>query len=749
MAEKTARVAVSAAVFAIDRPYTYKIPDTLKDTASPGVRVVVPFGKGNRRSEGVVLSVSDETPGGRELKCLDRVLDPEPVLDENQIRLALWMRERFFCTVYDAVHAMLPAGMWYKNGVRRVGDKTVTMATLDVTGEEAAEVAAVKRLRSPKQSAVLNLLSAVGSASIGDIKDFTGASMQTVGALQKQGFLVLEKREVLRRPDTPSRKSAGEIVLSASQQRAFEGLRDMLLQKKAAAALLFGVTGSGKTSVYIRLIRETIAAGRRAILLVPEISLTPQTVALFSAHFGDSVAVLHSSLGAGERLDEWKRIRRGDVKVVIGTRSAVFAPLRDIGLIIIDEEQEHTYKSENAPRYHARDVAQYRCAQSDALLLLGSATPSLESMKAAKDGHFALFELPGRYNVRPLPEVLIADMTEELRSGNGGDLSGLLRRELEKNLSRGEQSILFLNRRGTASLVVCGECGATCDCPNCSVKLTYHANRARLICHYCGYAVPVPAACGDCGGRLKFVGAGTQQIEEELHAAFPDAGILRMDADTVSASNPHEKILREFEEKRVPILIGTQMVAKGLHFENVTLVGVLSADQLMYVGDYRASERAFSLMTQVVGRAGRGKAAGRAVIQTFTPRSELIRLAAQQDYRRFYEREMQFREAAGAPPFSELLTVTVTGTDEERVLTGGGRIARSLKSYLADVEGLRILGPAPAPVMRVMGRYRYRVTLLGRCDRRMRDTVAHVLRLFAADASCRGLAAFADYAPLD
>ena len=618
-----------------------------------------------------------------------------------------------------------------------------------MTGEEAAEAAAMKKLRSPKQAAVLDLLSAVGSASVNDLKEFTGAAMQTVHALEKQGFLVLEKREVLRRPDVRSVKPAGKITLSESQQRAFEGLRSMLLEKKAAAALLFGVTGSGKTSVYIRLIEETVSAGRSAILLVPEISLTPQTVTLFSAHFGDSVAVLHSSLGAGERLDEWKRIRRGEVKVVIGTRSAVFAPLDDIGLIIIDEEQEHTYKSENSPRYHARDVAQYRCAQSDALLLLGSATPSLESMKAALDGHFSLFELPGRFNVRPLPDVLIADMTEELRAGNGSDISFLLQRELEQNLARGEQSILFLNRRGTASLVVCGECGATCDCPNCSVKLTYHASRARLICHYCGYSMPVPAVCGACGGRLKFIGAGTQQIETELHALFPDAGVLRMDADTVSASNPHEKILREFEEKRVPILIGTQMVAKGLDFENVTLVGVISADQLMYVGDYRASERAFSLMTQVVGRAGRGRASGRAVIQTFTPRSELIRLAAMQDYKGFYEREAQYREAAGAPPFSELVTVTVAGTDEERVLTGGCRIAQSLKGYLADVEELRILGPAPAPVMRVMGRYRYRITLLGRCDKRLRDTVAHVLRLFAADAACRGLAAFADYAPLE
>ncbi|MBR6259623.1 MAG: primosomal protein N', partial [Oscillospiraceae bacterium] len=464
---------------------------------------------------------------------------------------------------------------------------------------------------------------------------------------------------------------------------------------------------------------------------------------------GSSVAVLHSSLGVGERLDEWKRIKRGDVSVVIGTRSAVFAPVDNLGLIIIDEEQEHTYKSENAPRYNAGDVAKYRCVHEKALLLLGSATPSLESMKAAREGSYSLFELPNRFNVRPLPQVMTADMTQELRRGNGSDISELLQREIAVNLDRGEQTILFLNRRGSASLVQCGECGHTYDCPNCSVKLTYHESRRRLICHYCGYSSPIPQMCGECAGKLKFTGAGTQQIDAELKNIFPGIETIRMDADTVSASRSHEKLLREFETGRVPVLIGTQMVTKGLDFENVTLVGVISADQLLYVGDYKASERAFSLMTQVIGRAGRGRAAGRAVIQTFTPKNEIISLAAAQDYMSFYRREMKFREAAGAPPFGEIITVTVTGVEESRVLAGSRKIAGSFAGYFENCPRVKVLGPAPAPVMRVMGRCRYRVSLLGDCGKKVRETVAHVIRLFAADRENRGLSAFADLSPAE
>ena len=744
---RVAKVAVSAAVYSIDKPYSYKIPEKLLGTVAPGVRVSVPFGRGNRRTEGVVLSFAEEQDSPT-LKNIEDVLDIEPVLTERQISLAIWMRDRFFCTVYDAVRAMLPSGMWFKNGARRVGDKTVAFAVLEISGEEASVAAESKRLRAPQQAAVLSLLSAVGSAPTRDITEFTGASMQTMRALERQGFITIEYREVLRRPEYKVKPSA-DIVLNDEQERAFSGLKALLEKDGAGAALLFGVTGSGKTSVYIRLIEETIKMGRTALVLVPEISLTPQVLAIFAAHFGDGIAVLHSSLGAGERYDEWKRIKSGSVSVVIGTRSAVFAPLENLGLVIIDEEQEHTYKSENAPRYHARDIAKYRCAHENALLLLGSATPSVDSMHRARKGHYELFEIKNRYNARPLPRVIIADMTEELRRGNGSSISAILRNELEKNIAAGEQSILFLNRRGTSSLVVCGECGSTCDCPNCTVKLTYHASRNRLMCHYCGFSRPLPDRCPDCGGILNFIGAGTQQVESELKELFPDAKILRMDTDTVTASNSHEKLLDRFESENIPILIGTQMVAKGLDFENVTLVGVISADRMLYVGDYRASERAFSLMTQVIGRCGRGKAEGRAVIQTFTPQNDVIRMAAQQDYMSFFEREETLRLALGAPPANDLIVVTVTGTEEERVLKGCRKIADSLCGYFSDIPSVKVLGPAPAPVLRVMGRYRYRLSVLGDNTKRVRETVSHVMRAFASDKEHRGLSVFADSDPLE
>ena len=748
MAELVAKIAVSAAVYAIDRPYSYRIPKILFSSVIPGVRVTVPFGRGNKHVEGVVLSVIEEQDASK-LKSIEKVLETTTLLTEAQLKLALWMRDRFFCTVYDAVHAMLPSGMWFKNGFRITGDKTISEAVLEISGEEAAEIAARKRLRAPQQAAVLSLLSSMGCASFQDVADFTGASSATVRALEKQGLLSIEHREVMRRPEFRTLPPSEPIKLNSEQEIAYSGLSGLLQKKRAEAALLFGVTGSGKTSVYIKLIEDIIGLGRSAIVLVPEISLTPQMLAVFSSYFGKDIAVLHSSLSSGERCDEWKRIKCGEAHVVIGTRSAVFAPVNNLGLIIIDEEQEHTYKSENSPRYHARDIAKYRCARDNAMLLLGSATPSLDSMFKAKSGQYGLFELKSRFNDRPLPSVIIADMTEELRSGNGSSISGILRSELEKNINRGEQSILFLNRRGTSALVVCGECGTTFDCPNCSVKLTFHASRRQLICHYCGHSLAVPECCGICGGKLKFTGAGTQQVEEDLKLIFPEEIVLRMDTDTVTASRSHETILREFEEKRIPFLVGTQMVAKGLDFENVTLVGVISADQLMYVGDYRAPERAFSLMTQVIGRSGRGAARGRAVIQTFTPKSELVRLAASQNYYSFYEREITVRRSAGSPPLSSLITVTVTGLEEERVIGGCSMIADSFIGYFADLAFMRVLGPAPAPLSRLMGRYRYRISLLGENSKRVRDTVSHVMRVFTADKKNRGLAVFADTDPHD
>ena len=713
-----------------------------------GVRVVVPFGRGNRRSEGLVLSVNEKSERA-ELKYIEAVLDDAPVLTQEQIKLALWMSERFFCTVYDAIKAMLPSGMWYKDGVKKLGDKLIKLAVLDIPAEEALILAGQKRRKAPQQANILELLSKIGRASVQEILYFTGASRTSINRLNTLGVIKFVQQEVFRRPEINATHTDGPVILNNEQQAVFDNMKKLLDNQKADAALLYGVTGSGKTAVYIKLIEKTIESGRDAIVLVPEIALTPQLISTFAAYFGDCIAVLHSALGIGERYDEWKRIRTGDVHVVVGTRSAVFAPVKKLGLLIIDEEQEHTYKSENSPRYHARDVAKYRCVSANALLLFGSATPSVESMYNASTGKYKLFRIEKRYNEKALPDVTIIDMKKELKSGNGGTISTPLLQELKKNIERGEQSILFLNRRGASALIACGECGYTFTCPHCSVSTTYHSANRRLMCHYCGYSEPVRETCPECGGRLKFVGAGTQKAEEELNVLLPGVGIIRMDTDTVTMKKSHEELLSRFRDKKVPILIGTQMVAKGLDFENVTLVGVLSADQMLYIGDYRAHERAFSLITQVVGRSGRGLKPGRAVIQTFTPQNAVIKMAARQDYDGFYIREIELRQLTGSPPVKDLITLTVSGQDEAAVFNGCIKLRCALEGYLSGNKDVSLLGPAPASVTRVNNRYRYRILLSCKVSRRVRDTVAHVVREFFKDKELRGLHVYADWDPYE
>jgi primosomal protein N' (replication factor Y) len=750
-----ARLAVAAATYHIDKPYTYKIPESLSGKLAPGMRVSVPFGRGNRKSEGLVLSIAAESnqptaeDGRKELKYVDTVLDEKPVLNQELLKLALWMSDRFFCTVYDASKTMLPAGMWFKDGVKRLGDKTMTTAVLDIPAEEALIFAAQKKQRAPQQANILEILSQLGSASVKELCYFTGATRSSVKALAALGVIVLEETEVFRRPSIKVKPADGPIVLNDAQQAIFDGITQRLNGNTAEAALLYGVTGSGKTSIYIKLIEQVIKKGRDAVVLVPEIALTPQLISTFASYFGDNIAVLHSALGIGERYDEWKRIQSGSVHVVVGTRSAVFAPVSNLGLLIIDEEQEYTYKSENSPRYHARDIAKFRCVSSGAHLLLGSATPSVDSMYSAAEGKYRLYRLENRYNEKELPPVIIADMKRELKNGNGGTISSILLGELRTNLERGEQSILFINRRGASTLIACGECGYTFMCPRCSVAVTYHTANRRLMCHYCGYSETENDSCPECGGKLKYIGAGTQKVESELGELLPSVGIIRMDTDTVTMSNTHEEHLTRFREKKIPILLGTQMVAKGLDFENVTLVGVLSADQMLYINDYRAHERTFSLITQVVGRSGRGSKQGRAVIQTLTPSNEVIRLAASQDYDSFYIREIALRRLSGSPPIFDLVTLTVSGQDETLVLRGCAKLRHALQGYFTDIEELKILGPAPAAVAKINNRYRYRLSISCRMNRRVRDTIAHVVREASKDKECRGIHVYADLDPFE
>ena len=806
-----ARVAVAAATYRIDRPYDYLIPESLLPRAKIGVRVTVPFGRGNRVSEGVILEL-DHEKRKENLKTILSVLDDESVLGANQIRLAFWMRERYFCTLFDAVKVLLPAGLFYRireqyvltvdretalnagnneresrvlemlisyggcaeletlrlacgdavmsvlrelcrrellrvqtTAKQRVSDKKTKRVSLAMAPEEALALVEAKKRSAPLRYEVIRLLTAIGSGLSSEICYFTGASMQTLRGLEKSGLVVMTEEEVLRVPTTVEIATA-QVVLSQEQQAVYDGICENLNREKPCCTLLYGVTGSGKTAVYLELLKEVVRRGKRGMILVPEIALTPQMMTKFTAYFGNRVVMLHSSLQMTERYDQWKRIRRGEVDVVLGTRSAIFAPLDNLGMIIVDEEHEDSYQSENSPRYHVRDVAKFLCTQHNAVLVLGSATPSVETTWQAQRGNYQKMILRSRYNQQPLPRVLIADLRDEVRRGNQGNISEPLRCELEKNIRRGEQSILFLNRRGNSRMLLCGECGTAPECPRCSVPLTYHSANGRLMCHYCGHSERVRDVCDACGGLMKYIGAGTQKVEEELHQLFPDVELLRMDADTVSGN--HEQLLHRFEKEKIPILLGTQMVAKGLDFENVTLVGVLSADLGLYMDHYRAAERTFSLLTQVVGRAGRGSKDGRAVIQTFTPDNEVIGSAARQDYNSFYAEEIRIRRARRYPPFADIFTLTISGENEGAVLHSAVQLKDGMREALSSptVEGLQpeLLGPAPAPVLKVNNRYRYRIFWVGQNNHATREILAYYIRAFHQKKENRGMNLFVD-----
>ena len=807
-----AKIAVAAANFAIDKPYSYYVPENL--TVRPGQRVMLPFGRANKRTEGIVLTV--ENGSADKLKAIERCLDETPVLTDSQLRLAAFLRERYFCTFFDAIRVMLPAGLWFRTKLtvtltedrswkektlrkedaravlellenmggqaqedalsnliadeealsqvltyltrkkwvsaqmdylRKTHDKSEKIATLAVPAEEAMAYAERRPKSAAMQRQVLELLCGVGSVAVKDLCYFTGASMATVNRLEEKGYLTLSERPVLRCREIRPAQLDGPLVLNESQQACFEGLSLQMVRENPGVALLYGVTGSGKTSVYIRLIQVCLERGKAALLMVPEIALTPQLLGLMAAYFGEQVAVLHSSLSTAERYDQWKRVKSGDAKVIIGTRSAVFAPC-DPGLIILDEEQEHSYKSETSPRYSAKEVAIWRGAKENALVLLGSATPSVESMYRAKTGAYQLYTLRERYNGRPLPQVDIVDMREELKLGNDTSLSIPLREDILRTWDAGKQTILLLNRRGNSRALVCVDCRETPECPRCNVKLTYHSANNRLMCHYCGFSQPVPERCPSCGGPLKTIGTGTQKVQQELNALFPDMETLRMDTDTVSAVNTHEKILEHFQQENIPILLGTQMVAKGLNLPNVTLVGVLDADLSLYTGGYRAGETTFNLLTQVVGRAGRGDTPGQAVIQTLQPEHQIIRLAAKQDYDGFYDLEIRLRQAQSAPPFGDLAAVTFTGQEEGSVLRGAAKFRDSLKTCLRQApysdEQCAVLGPAPCVVPKVNYNFRYQLTLRCRMSKPLRQLLSYLLRQFSKDQANRGVNAFID-----
>lgn len=802
---------MDAATYAIDKLYSYRVPDELREQVQIGTRVLVPFGFGNKRAEAVVLAFREDA-GEFKLKPIVEVLDETPILTAEQLRLAAWMRERLYCTYFDCVHAMLPAGLWFKrnetytlapdadlaalrerdgedgqvlalfeqpgqtlsvseirdrlgkgagqtldalagegiliyhsNTAQKTGDKTEKMLRLDM---EASEAMSHISHRSPARMDVVSLLSDGGAMSQKEIVYMTGVSDAALRDMTKKGILRAEYEEVLRAPDFSEVPRAAAPVLSAAQQQAYDGMAALMDENAPRAALLFGVTGSGKTQVYLQLIAHALEQGKSAIVLVPEIGLTPQLLRQFAARFGEEVAVLHSALSAGERYDSFKKIKTGRARVVIGTRSAVFAPAKNLGVIIIDEEQDAAYRSEQSPRYHARDVAKYRAAQTDALLVLGSATPSVETYYGAKQGKYPVFTLTERFLGAGLPEVIISDMRGLVREGRSGIIGPDLERELISTLEKGKQAILFLNRRGNSRVIGCGVCGWVPECPSCSTTMTYHSVSGRAMCHYCGASIKITGKCPQCGSTSLFTETpGTQKLEEELHERFPSARVLRMDADTMTAKGAHERLLNQFGKGEADILIGTQMVTKGLDFENVTLVGVLDADQSLYAQDYRAHERTFSLITQVVGRAGRRLDTGRAVIQTYSPLHPVILTAARQDYEAFYESEMQTREALRCPPVCDITMITAVGELEQQVLSSllalKTRLQSLMEGQFADVKA-PVLGPAAAQMVKVMGRYRYHLTIRAKDCARWRRLISGVLREFMQDGKNRGVTVFAD-----
>lgn len=709
-----ARVMVDIAHTNVDRTFDYRIPPHLVQDVVPGMRVFVPFGPQNRRTEAFVLEVGtgSEVAEDRLKDVLCRI-DPYPALWPDQIALARSMAARYGCLLVDALRLMLPAPL---RGRAVEGREHVTARVAG--GVDAAETARLLEKRAPVQARVLTLLSEAGRMGLSDIESAIKGGTAAVRALEKKGLVQKESVRALRRPyadlDADARPRP---ALNAGQARAAGAITAAV--NRGGEFLLHGVTGSGKTEVYMRAVEACRATGRGALVLVPEIALTPQIMAQFIARFGKEVALLHSRLSEGERMDEWERIVTGQAGVVVGARSAVFAPLQDIGVIVIDEEQETSYHSQIHPRYHAADVARERAAAHGAVIVCCSATPSLETYHRALKGEMDILRLDGRVEGRPLPEVEVVDMRDELRSGNRSVFSAALHARMREALSRGEQIMLFVNRRGHSAQVVCLNCGRALKCRRCDVTLTYHNDPPRALCHYCHAEYPIERTCRHCGGTFfRYQGVGTQKVERQMQALFPDVPVLRMDLNTMQKKDAHVKAQQDFMQGRARVLIGTQMIAKGLDFKNVGLVGVVAADATLLLPDYRSAERTFQLITQVAGRAGRGDVPGRVVVQTYNPDHPAIRFAAAQDYERFYAHEIAAREACLYPPFGTFARYLVTGASRKEVKAGASALYAAVKGLFAPDNAVKplLLRASPAPIERIRGHWRYEIVLKFRAE---------------------------------
>ena len=730
---KTVGVAVSNATFHFDKLYTYAVMPAQQDAVRLGSMVLVPFGRGSRARMGVVLAC-DAEPESSKLKYLFDVAPASVCLTPELLKLVYFLKERTFCTYYEAVKAVIPYGAQYKPAVAADGVTPVLQKQLTRHTENSYQLAGelpAKPKPTAKQLAAVALLSG-GPRTQGELEE-KGISRAVLDNLCTKGVLACTRvnRSIDLYASIPFQNEP--IVLTEEQQAAYGALLPHLEDTAPHSALLYGVTGSGKTLVFLKLIERCLQLGRKALVLVPEISLTPQMILRLKSQFGRRVAVQHSALNHTERLLQWQMIQDGGADIVVGTRSAIFSPLENIGLVIIDEEQEHTYRSESAPRYSAHEVARQRAAENGALLLLASATPSTESYFAAQKGRTQLVRLTKRYGGNPLPSVQIVDMRAELASGNPREISLALEDAIRRNLEAHKQTILLLNRRGYQTVAQCEDCREVLKCPKCSVPMVYHKASHKLLCHYCGSQMdPPPKNCPACGGKLQYRGFGTQKAEEELAKLFPEARILRMDQDSTAAKDAHEKLLARFADHEYDIMVGTQMVAKGLDFEDVTLVGVLGIDSLLFAQGFRAYETVFSLITQVVGRSGRAKDPGFAIIQTTDPDNPVLNLAAAQDYDAFFEQEIAYRRLGLYPPFCGLCVIGFAGGKEIEVARAAARFSALLGQQAAKQPDLplRVLGPTPGNIEKINDTYRYKLTIKCRNDRRFRDLVRETLGLY-------------------
>ncbi len=814
MEQFLAMVAVENVAYHFDIFYSYTFSETLKAQILPGMRVLVPFGRGkSAKRQGVVFSVlpCEDVSGYKEIIS---ALDEKPVITAEMLEIASFLKERTFCTCFEGVKAQLPSGLTYKTAVNYFAVKSEKLSSLTKNEKDLYELMltfdgfcdkkvlydslgfdsscdAMEKLvnkklvikdydaltrmgnathkkvillmneeeikenfpkLTPKQKSVIKVLSDIGKAELNEICYFTGVTASVISNLCKKGIAEIIEEEYYRMPQTfdISNQNNAKICLTDKQHKAFTNLVEKY-RNGGGVSLLYGITGSGKTSVFLKLIDEVIADEKQVIVMVPEIALTPQMMSIFKGRYGNNVAIFHSGLSAGERRDEYKRVCDKAAQIVVGTRSAVFAPFDNVGLIVMDEEQEHTYKSESTPRYHARDVAKFRVSRSNGLLVLASATPSLSSFSNAKAGRYSLEILDERYGDAVLPDVTVVDMKQERKNGNKYNISSALLEMLEKNLIEKKQSILLINRRGFNTFAACDDCGGVINCPSCSISLTYHSANNRLMCHYCGYSTPFTKTCPDCGkDSVRYAGYGTQRIEKELEELLPDARVIRLDTDSTSTKHSFEKALSAFGNGEYDIMLGTQMVAKGLNFENVTLVGVINADQQLNNDDFRSGERTFDLLTQVVGRSGRGKFKGNAVIQTLAPENNVIRLSERQDFDGFYNLEIIIRRAMIYPPFCDICAVSFISENEAKALNISKSFLSKIKYLTAEKytnEKLIVLGPMPPRISKINNKYRYRLIIKCKNTKSFRNMISEMLIDFGKDKKYNDVTVSVDINP--